>query len=73
MIEEVDSFWLPKFTSGWTTCPWTTSSCIVLVTAGGSRTSWEKTWFQHPDVWTSKVDFYNDSAVSLRCIGSVMS
>lgn len=29
---------------------------------GGSRTSWEKSWFCSPDVWTNKVDFYNDSA-----------
>ncbi|KAL3871496.1 hypothetical protein ACJMK2_039490 [Sinanodonta woodiana] len=29
---------------------------------GGSRTSWEKTWFQSPEVWSNKVDFHSDAA-----------
>ncbi|XP_045188866.2 uncharacterized protein LOC123546554 [Mercenaria mercenaria] len=38
------------------------SKCFIEKAGSGSRTSWEKTWFQNPEVWTSKVDFYNDSA-----------
>ncbi|XP_060604712.1 uncharacterized protein LOC132757450 [Ruditapes philippinarum] len=38
------------------------SKCFIEKAGAGSRTSWEKTWFQNPEVWTSKVDFYNDSA-----------
>lgn len=41
---------------------WTFGSKCFIEKGGGSRTSWEKTWFQNPEVWTSKVDFYNDSA-----------
>ncbi|VDI72744.1 Hypothetical predicted protein [Mytilus galloprovincialis] len=29
---------------------------------GGCRTSWEKTWFQTPHIWQTKVDFYNDTS-----------
>lgn len=29
---------------------------------GGCRTSWEKTWFQSPHIWQTKVDFYNDTS-----------
>ncbi|KAH3778172.1 uncharacterized protein LOC127845215 [Dreissena polymorpha] len=41
---------------------WTFGSRCFVEKSGGSRTSWEKTWFQTPEVWTSKVDFQNDSA-----------
>ncbi|KAL4219305.1 hypothetical protein ACF0H5_021884 [Mactra antiquata] len=41
---------------------WSFGSKCFIEKGGGSRTSWEKTWFQNPDIWTSKVDFYNDSA-----------
>lgn len=27
---------------------------------GGTRTSWAKTWFQDPDVWCQKTDFFTD-------------
>lgn len=41
---------------------WSFGSRCQPEKAGGSRTSWEKTWFSTPSVWTNKVDFYNDSA-----------
>jgi len=37
---------------------------VFLFVDGGCRTSWEKTWFQSPHIWQTKVDFYNDTSVS---------
>ncbi|XP_041370662.1 uncharacterized protein LOC121384363 [Gigantopelta aegis] len=41
----------PSFTFG--------SKCYIEKD-GGSRTSWEKSWFQSPHVWTNKTDFSSD-------------
>lgn len=34
------------------------SDCVA---AGGSRTAWDKTWFQQPNIWVQKTDFLHDN------------
>lgn len=41
---------------------WTFGSKCDPEREGGCRTSWEKTWFQSPHIWQTKVDFYNDTS-----------
>ena len=44
--------------------PWYTCLLVVLSDFGG-RTAWNKTWYQSPEVWSSKVNFGQENVVSL--------
>ena len=43
--------------------PWYTYLLFVLSDFGG-RTAWNKTWYQSPEVWSSKVNFGQENVVS---------
>ena len=43
-----------------------TSQFLYFTDSGGSRTSWEKSWYQNSEVWSQKVDFHSDRSVSIK-------